>query len=49
MHNLPRRHTTETTATYTALAFLAGLILGLAACTPPEPTCQPTTKQQWNA
>jgi hypothetical protein len=49
MHNrYPRRHNTETIATYAALAFLAGLIAGLAACTPNEPPCQPTTEQQWN-
>lgn len=37
--------TRESALTYTALAFLAGLIIGLASCTPePPPQCSTATE-----
>lgn len=41
--HLERRNYRDTAATFAALGFLAGLITGLAACTPQQPPCQPAS------
>lgn len=50
MHNVdPHRSRRDTAATFFALGLLAGLITGLAACTPEQPACTHTeTAATWN-